>query len=57
MYNTVILSSFLLAMFLSLIVWSHAEQQPIILMLEDNKYRQSDCVYLPVPGVRCELDY
>ena len=57
MYNTVILSSFLCALFFSLIAWSHAARQPIILMLEDNKYRESDCVYLPVPGVNCEPEF
>jgi hypothetical protein len=57
MQDLVMTISVLFALFLGLIAWSHASQQPIILMLADNKYRDSDCVYLPVPGVRCELDY
>ena len=57
MYNTMILSSFIMAIFVSMIAWSYTTQQPIVLMLEDNKYRESDCVYLPVPGVRCEPDF
>ena len=51
------ISSLLLAIFCSLIFWSHTAQEPIVLMFEDNKYREADCVYLPVPGVRCEPDY
>lgn len=57
MYNLVMFGSLGLALFLLLFSWSYTTQTPIVLMLEDNQYRPADCVYLPVPGVRCEVDY
>ncbi len=43
--------------FLLLILWSYVESTPIVLMMEDNMYRTSDCIYIPLPGVRCEPDF
>lgn len=57
MYNFMMCGSFVFTIFLMLFAWSYTTQQPIVLMLEDNKYRDSDCIYLPVPGVRCEPDF
>lgn len=57
MRNLVMAGSFGSFLFFMLILWSYVENTPIILMMEDNLYRTSDCVYIPVPGVRCEPDF
>lgn len=54
MQSILMTASFLTSVVFGVFLWSYVEQKPIVLMMEDNMHREADCVYIPVPGVRCE---
>lgn len=57
MYNRLLIILGIVMLLMSLWTWSYITQTPLILMIEDNKYREADCIYVYVPGVKCEEDY
>ena len=54
MYNAIMVIALFLSLIFSLYVALYINEQPFVVLIEDNRHREADLVCLPMPGVRCE---